>query len=100
MSRVGVAVSRPKIITQDRVNRAQAVFPTDLFALGIGTTFVGNADLVNAALCPGQFGGDLWFDAKTVLAQIETFREIGAERFITRLDIGQVQIGTTCWKAK
>src|SRR5215831_7247328 len=51
--------------TNQIIQRCDPIFPSDLFALGIGAAVIGDRDFIEAALFFGKFDGDLRFEAES-----------------------------------
>ena len=60
----GKNFSAPEAVFEDAADGADAVFPADFFAFGIGAAVVGDGDLVDAGAGAGDLGDDLWLDAE------------------------------------
>ena len=56
-------------VLQQRPDRLERIFETDLLALGILATGIGNGHLVDAMATLQHFGRDLALDLETVRAQ-------------------------------
>src|SRR5437764_11527777 len=87
-----VGLRRPGV-ADDAVQRLHAVSPTDLLALGIGAAAVRDAHLVDSPALPRHLGRDLGFDAEAVFVEVEGLHDLPAERLVTGLHVGEVEVG-------
>ena len=53
-------------ILDDTPDGADAVFPIDLLALGVGAPMVGDSNFVDADTLLGERGGDLWLKTEAI----------------------------------
>jgi len=82
-----------KTVTDDAVQSAEAVTPTDLFTFLIGSTTVGDADFIDPHLLSGDLRGDLRFKAKTILVNDYARQHLATEDLIAGFHIGEIQVG-------
>jgi hypothetical protein len=54
-------------VANDAVQRSDGVAPADLLAVGVGAASVRDADLVDPPSALGYLGGDLGFEAESIL---------------------------------
>src|SRR3954452_1457434 len=70
---------------QQDPDRAEAVAPGDVLALGVGAAVVGDRHLVDAQLPAADPAGDLGLDPEVVLAQRQRLQHLGAKRLVAGL---------------
>src|SRR5438876_11435332 len=87
-----MARSGKKVIAQNCIDRAHAIFPVYLLTCGISTATVGNSDLINSAVGLRQFGRDFRFESETVFTEIEIFDQRSPEDFVARFQICKIKI--------
>ena len=80
-------------VLDDADQSAHAVAPSDLLALGVGSTGVRDADLVDAESLAGQLGRDLGLEAEPILLDLDRLDDLAPEHLVARLHVGQVQVG-------
>jgi len=82
-----------KAILHNAPNSADAVFPIDLFAFGVGAAVVGDGDFVNADAFFGELGCDLGLEAEAVFLDGDGLQNFPAHGFVAGLHIREVQVG-------
>ena len=69
------------------------VAPVDLLALLVGTTGVADGNLEDASPALGQLDGQLGLEPEVVRHQRDRAQQVGANRFVASLHVGQIQVG-------
>ncbi len=80
-------------VFQDAADGADAVFPADFFAFGVGAAVVGDGDFVDAGAGAGDLGDELGFDAEAVFLELYGLDEFAFENFVAGLHVREVEIG-------
>ena len=89
----GVPAVVDEPVLEDRVDRAETVFPADLFPLAVAAAVVADRDLVDGQPPLGDLGGDLRLDSETVAPQRDRLENLASERLVAGLHIGQIVPG-------
>ena len=90
---VAVKISAQEAVFEDAAEGADAVFPADFFAFGVGAAMVGDGDFVDAGAGAGDLGDDLGFDAEAVFLEGYGLDEFAFENFVAGFHVGEVEIG-------
>src|SRR5439155_4711561 len=77
---------------QEHADRLEAIPPRDLLPLCVGAAVIRDRQLVDAELALADLGGDLRLDAEVVLTQVERAQDLGAERLVARLHVGERRV--------
>src|SRR5262252_4527241 len=86
-------LARPSdAVLDDGVDGAHAVLPADLLPLLVRSPAVADGNLVDPQLHLGDLGGQLGLDAEAVLLDDQRLRDLGAERLVADLDVGEVEV--------
>ena len=80
-------------VPHDAVDRADAVLPPDLLALGVRAARVRDADLVDPPARGRDLRGDLGLEPEAVLLDLDRLDHLTPERLVTGLHVGEVQVG-------
>lgn len=59
--------SSEQIVFDDAVERADAIFPTDLLALFVSSSVIRNADLIDSTFGFRQLGGNFGLESESIL---------------------------------
>ena len=78
---------------EDRPHRGDRVPPADLLALGVHPAVVRDRHLVDPAAQVRHLGRELGLEAEAIRAQRDAAQDVGAERLVARLHVGEVQVG-------
>src|SRR5579862_5090856 len=81
-----------KRVPEDAPEDAEAVGPFDFLSLRVISSAVADADLIDGAAELGNFRGEFGFDAEAILLDADALEHVGAEHFVARLHIGEVEI--------
>lgn len=79
-----------QIIFEDAVNRPYTVFPSNLLPLIVGSSIVGNANLVDAAAKFGYFGSHFRLKAKAVFLDVDLLNDLAAECLVAGFHVREV----------
>src|SRR5207244_12356769 len=79
-------------VPNDAPQGPQAVSPTDLLPLLIGSGEVRDTDLVDAPRPSSHLGRDLRLEAKAVFVELDAAKHLTPEDLVTRLHVRQVEI--------
>ena len=82
-----------KRILDDTPDGADAVFPIDLLALGVGAPVVGDSDFVDADTLLGELGGDLRLESKAIFLDRDGLNDFPPHGLVACLHIREIQIG-------
>ena len=69
-------------ILQNEIDGGNPILPSDLFALRIIPTTVGNRDFIYAAFYPGYLCRELRFKSEAVLAQFDLLQYLAAKYLV------------------
>ena len=79
-------------VFEDAADGADAVFPADFFAFGVGAAVVGNGDFVDAGAGAGDLGDDLGFEAEALFRDGDGLDQLAFENFVAGLHVREVEI--------
>jgi hypothetical protein len=80
------------VVTHHAVQRAEPILRANLLALGVGTSCVRHAHLVDAQPHPRDARDDFGLETKPLLAQVHLLQDLAAEHLVTGLHVREVQI--------
>ena len=80
-------------VFEDAAEGAEAVFPADFFAFGVGAAVVGNGDFVDACAGAGDLGDEFGLDTEAVFLEGDGLDQLAFENFVAGLHVGEVEIG-------
>ena len=80
-------------ILDDTPDGADAVFPIDLLALGVGAPVVGDSDFVEADTLLGELGGDFRLKTETVFLDGDGLQNFPPHGLVACLHIRKIEIG-------
>ena len=69
-----------------------AVLPTDLLALLVGSAVVADGHFIDAELALGRFHDDLGLEAEALGADRDALEQVGSKYLVARLHVREVQI--------
>jgi len=77
-------------ILDDTPDGADAVFPIDLLALGVGASMVGDSHFVDTDALLGELGGDLRLESKAVFLDRDGLNDFPPHGLVAGLHIREI----------
>ena len=84
--------SPAEVVFENAPQCSDAILPTDLLALLVGSTSVRDSYLIDAGPQPGDLRSDLRLEPESIFFNHNLLNEVAAEEFVAYLHVSEIEV--------